>query len=494
MRKDPGGYRKWHRIVCVLLVIGSLLLSGCTSMPGSQGQTQPSETTKATEAPGATQNPQADTTNPTASAPDNASLVIFRQTMVETPQLFAAAYLGYPENIDQEAQADPYALMQENACWLCEDLPFLQQIPQERIVGETGELYCIVPRDENATIAVNRGIWDAESGMCEYTDVIYRSESGDPILLFCNGGGWEPDTQVVITDSDGTQVVWYPQLDDNRCAMPLRNDDWEDLFFDFSPYREIIMAKHRQLKDTQWGMPTAEMLEGTTWVLDGFLKDGRVTSYQVAFEEYVLSVRWNDGIDEEDHEYLYAPWELTYDEGFAILSIDFGEFAGVLRYNLLYHDFYELLYVAMDAVQEDMPIGWEPLYRYLMKPATPEPTEMIGTWELAWTEVEGDRSEAEPGACIIEIRSAASAGLLMSYTSRDFPEDNFQNELLTIDMRQMYTLCGNDEWVADLDYVGPWDTTYTVTLTTDDLLIKQNYFLMDGAPSVSYEYFYRVAE
>lgn len=168
--------------------------------------------------------------------------------MVETPQLFAAAYLGYLENIDQEAQADPYALMQENACWLCEDLPFLLQIPQERVVGETGELYCIVPRDENATIAVNKGIWDAESGACEYTDVIYRSESGDPILLFCNGGGWEPDTQVVITDSEGTQVVWYPQLDDNQCAMPLRNDDWEDLFFDFSPYREIIMAKHRQLE------------------------------------------------------------------------------------------------------------------------------------------------------------------------------------------------------------------------------------------------------
>ena len=48
------------------------------------------------------------------------------------------------------------------------------------------------------------------------------------------------------------------------------------------------------------------------------------------------------------------------------------------------------------------------------------------------------------------------------------------------------------EWVADVDYVGPWDTTYTVTLTTDDILIKQNYFLLDGAPSVSYEYFRRV--
>ena len=119
---------------------------------------------------------------------------------------------------------------------------------------------------------------------------------------------------------------------------------------------------------------------------------------------------------------------------------------------------------------------------------------MIGTWEMAWTEVEGYRCEAEPGACTIEIYSAASAGLLMSYTSRDFPEENFQDELLTIDMRKMYILCGNDEWVADLDYLGPWDTTYAFTLTTDDILIKQNYYLLDGAPTVSYEYFHRITE
>ncbi len=124
----------------------------------------------------------------------------------------------------------------------------------------------------------------------------------------------------------------------------------------------------------------------------------------------------------------------------------------------------------------------------------PEPTEMIGFWELAWTEVEGDRNEAEPGTCGIEIRMAASSGFLMSYTSREFPHNNFENELLALDMREMYYGCGNDAWVGDLEYVGPWDTTYTVTLTVDDILIKQNHFLVDGAPMVSYEYFHRAEE
>ena len=473
--------------VALMVLFGMLAAAGCGKNPKRE-LPMPDITLPSTEAIQETE------PEPTQEVAQDASLISLRQAMVETPQAFAVAYFGYPESTDPDVQADPFAIMQENAYWLCEDMPFLMEIPQDRIVGTSGELYCIVPLDETATVAVSKGTWDDENAQFIYDDILYSSESGEPILLFCNGSGWEPDTQVLITDSNGTVTTWYPQLDDNQCAMPLRNDDWEDLFFDFSPYREILMAKHRLLKDTQWVMPTAEMLAGTTWVWDGFLKDGRETSYQVFFEEDILSVRWNDGIDEQDHEYLYAPWELTYDEGFAILSIDFGEFAGILRYNLLYHEFYELLYVAVDAVQEDMPIGWEPLRRYLMKPVTPEPTEMIGTWELAWTEVEGDRNEAEPGACTIEIRSAASAGLLMSYTSRDFPDNNFQDELLTIDMRQMHILCGNDEWVADLDYIGPYDTTYAVTLTADDILIKQNYYLLDGAPTVSYEYFSRVVE
>ena len=479
-------------ILAVLLVCSIVMTTGCAPKPAdptktTTGITQPS---KPKEETNATEEPTEEATTDPTQIPFDSSLNSLRQAMTETPQTFAAAYFGYSEIIDQDTQADPFAIMQENACWLCEDLPFLMEIPQDRIVGETGELYCIVPKDENATVAVNREIWDDNGD--NLTEELYRSESGEPILLFCNGGGWEPDTEVVITDSEGTVTTWYPQLDDNKCAMPLRNDNWEDLFFDFSPYREILMAKHRQLKDAQWHMPTAEKLAGSAWQWTGYLKDYREVRYRLEFQEETLSVFWNDGIDEMGHEYLYAPWELTYDEGFAILAIDFGEFAGVLRYNLLYDEGFDLMYVGMDAVQEGMPMGWEPLYRFLSLSIAPEPIEMIGTWELAWTEVDGDRNEAEPGSCNVVIQSAASSGLLMSYISQEFPDKNFEYELLTIDMREMYYGCGNDAWVADLDYVGPYDTTYTVTLTADGSLLKQNYFVIDGAPMVSYECFNRV--
>ena len=500
MRKNIKRVSLGKYLSLLLLILCMLANTGCSvvkdliqdvqeqiggfTLPGGEDPTISTEPAAATK-------PVTNPDDKNESAAD-ASLNALRQAMVETPQLFAVAFFGYHETMDSDLPVDPFAVMSEQAPELCEALPFLLEIPKDRIIGETGDLFCVVPLDENATVAVSKGYWDGENEQYIYDDILYSSSAGDPILLFCNNTGWEPDTQLYISGPSG-DLLWYPQADDNGCAMPLQNDSREELFYDFSPYRELLVKMHRDMKG-EWVTPTDEMLAGTTWNWDGFLKDGREVSYQMVFDADadVLSVFWNNGIDEMAHEYLYAHWELTYDEGFAILSIDFQEFAGILRYNLLYHEVYEQLYVAMDVMQEDMNIGWEPLFRFLKQPIAPEPVEMIGTWEKIYGFIEGSITDAEPGACTVEIRSAAAGGLLMSYTDRNFPDSNFQDELLTIDMREMHIGCGNDEWVADLDYVGPWGTAYTITLTADDILIKQNYYLLDGAPTVSYEYFQRV--
>ena len=465
-----------HRMTAILLCCILLLTAGCS---------------KAVEEPeNKMENVTAETTLPRSG---DASLLSLRQAMIETPQLFAVAYFGYHDTIDSDLPADPCGGMQECTPQLCADLPFLTEIPKDQIVGENGDLFCIVPLDENATVSVSKGRWHEVIEQYLYEESLYFSESGEPILVFCNDAGFEPDTQVCISGPSG-EVIWYPQIDDNLCVMSLSNDNGDSLFYDFSAYREMLVKDYRDMKDAEWVIPTEEMLTGTTWVWDRFLKDGREVSCQVTFQEDTLSVRWNDGIDEEDHEYPDARWKLTNEDGYSVLSIDFREMAGVLRYNLLYHEVYENLYFGMDVLQEEMPIGWEPLYRFMMEPPAPEPVEMLGDWELAWTEVEGDRNEVAPGVCSISIQMGASSGFLMSYTSREYPHNNFEHELLTFDERELHYGCGNDAWVADLDYVGPWNTTYAFTLTVDDILIKQNYYLVDGAPAVSYEYFRRVGE
>lgn len=466
------------RRLFALLLAAVLLLAGCGG-----------EKTVSDRVGDAVGSPE--TTAPTQPAPA-ASPDALRQEMAGTGQLFAVAYLGYHENVDSDLPADPFAAMLEQAPQLCRDYPFLLRIPEERVIGTGGELYCIVPLDPDAAVSVTQGHWDETLDQYIYLDSAYHSETGEPILVFCNGGGWEPDTQIFISGASG-EVMWYPQLDDNQCAMPLRDKDWKDLFRDFSPYREMLTKRYRDMEG-EWTLPTEEQLRDSTWRWEGFLKDGREVSYSVTFGEDTLSVQWSDGIDPEPHSYRDAPWTLTFEDGFGVLSIDFDRMAGILRYDLLYDEGYGVMYFGVDVLQEKMHIGWQPMYRFLRPPAAPEPVEMLGLWELAWTEVEGERIEAEPGACTVEIFMSASSGFLMSYTSREFPHQNFENEPLTFDERELHHGCGNDAWVADLDYVGPWDTTYAFTLTVDDILIKQNYYLLDGAPTVSYEYFRRSGE
>ena len=169
--------KKKNRIIALLLAGILLLTTGCGKSTDSPTEsTVPAETVTVEQT--------------AAPVSPEASLTSLRQVMEGTPQFFAVAYFGFHEN------RDPFAVMQENAPALCEESPLLLEIPEERIIGESGDLFCIVPLDENATVAVSKGYWDDENQQHIYDDMLYSSAAGDPILLFCNNAGWEPDTQV----------------------------------------------------------------------------------------------------------------------------------------------------------------------------------------------------------------------------------------------------------------------------------------------------------
>lgn len=235
------------RIICILLSVCMLLcLSACGEDPApTTGPTEPAaptqtiepteeQTQEPTEAAHPSEvTPTTEATLPTEE-PEDPSLLIFRQAMVETPQLFAAAFFGY---VPQDA--DPYTVMQESAPQLCEDLPFLLDIRGENIVGSFGYLFCIVPADESMTVAVNRRPWNPETGSYEEPEVLYRSEDGSPILVMCPNEDWIPDTEVILTDPNGNVAVWSPYLDPSYHISLLRNDNGESLIFDFTSYEEL---------------------------------------------------------------------------------------------------------------------------------------------------------------------------------------------------------------------------------------------------------------
>ena len=363
MCKNQETFRKWSSIFSVLLLIGSLLLAGCTTPSGEQGQTLSPETTNTTKDPGVTQDTQTDETQSDAS--DDPSLVIFRQAMVETPQLFAAAFFGY---VPQDA--DPFTVMQEAAPQLCEDLPFLLAIREENIIGTFGYLFCIVPADENTTVAVNRRPWNAETESYEEPEVLYRSESGSPILVMCPNEDWIPDTEVVITDSSGTVTIWSPYLDPSYHISALRNENGESLIFNFTSYDELP------------------------------------------------NPGWNQGIDS---------------------------------------------------------------------------SELVGTWELAWTEIEGYRNEAEPGRCTIQITPDETGFFRFTFSGRDFPEENIQDRELLVVPGELYPGCGNSQWIGEVIEESGDTVHYALTLLEDGTLLLQTYWEMDGMPMVSYGGYRRVS-
>ena len=153
--------------------------------------------------------------------------------------MFGAAYLGYAGGLFEEGfeTGFPSWLLENNEAMLLE-YPFIAEIDEEHIIGSAGHLYCIVPANENATVAINRVQWNEKTQTDEVTEVLYRSESGEPVLLFANldGIAHEADTQAFITDNSGNTCEWYPSLDAMSHLAPCISEAGDYHSFDFTEY------------------------------------------------------------------------------------------------------------------------------------------------------------------------------------------------------------------------------------------------------------------
>ena len=185
------------------------------------------------------------------------------------------------------------------AAWLQEtneamllEYPFIAEINDEHIIGSAGHLYCIVPVDENATVAINRVQWNEKTQTDEVTEVLYRSESGEPVLLFANldGIAHEADTQVFITDNNGNTCEWYPSLDAMSHLAPCTSEAGDYLSFDFTEYAwyDVPSEFAGWLSDGWTGM-TALGLAGSQstgmgWITETMVeKTGRYAYFSLRF-------------------------------------------------------------------------------------------------------------------------------------------------------------------------------------------------------------------
>ena len=167
------------------------------------------------------------------------SLGWLRDRMNFPMTMFGAAYLGYVGGLSEDGFAAGFSgwLWETNEAMLRE-YPFIAEIDENHIIGRAGHLYCIVPVDGNATVAINRVQWNEKTQTDEVVEVLYRSETGEPVLLFANldGVAYEADTQVFISDSSGNICEWDPSLDAMSHLAPCTSEAGDYLSFDFTEY------------------------------------------------------------------------------------------------------------------------------------------------------------------------------------------------------------------------------------------------------------------
>ena len=198
------------------------------------------------------------------------SLDLLRQKLDERQQdeRFAVAYIGDINGSLSDLAIPLRDWINDTAPGLCAQYTFVRNIPQERVVGDSGSLFCVVPRDPNATVAVNRVRWNEAKGGYETLEVLYRSESGEPILLFVsNDLGTVPTdtTELLLTDSHPDTLSWYPIP--GIVALPYDYENDRKLAYDFTFYSQE--GNDGFGSDIGWTCPTGSQLTQEIWAWQG---------------------------------------------------------------------------------------------------------------------------------------------------------------------------------------------------------------------------------
>ncbi len=152
----------------------------------------------------------------------------------DTESAFGEAFIGYIEGPMGTGYEEFFA---ERG--YLEKYPFIADIPYERYVETDGnEMYCIVPRDKNSSVSVNEWIYSPTGGT--YGKVLYRSESGEPIIITCNKNSNIPNVKVVIVDSEGNVFEFSPYFNSQLGWLEVYETP-EAHSYDFTVYEDSAM-------------------------------------------------------------------------------------------------------------------------------------------------------------------------------------------------------------------------------------------------------------
>lgn len=247
-------------------------------------------------------------------------------------KMFAAAYLGYWEEGDDSELVEwlynNYPLMP--ALW-----PFLEEIPAEDVIGEYGDLYCVVPLDESVAFTVKGVEWEllGNGTMAHYSDPLYYAEIGRPFLMYVNYGQWKDETDLTLetVESDGFVGTWFPSYSEETGRI--EDYYWvEREVLDFALLYDIGYNVDTPMGDMEWLPPTDLGLGDTVW----YSENG--WALQFAYDENAESGSGGvalyeplpDGDDVVLSRYCQGVWWMEGDSVYIDAYNDRGEMVGGL--------------------------------------------------------------------------------------------------------------------------------------------------------------------
>ena len=260
------------------------------------------------------------------------SLDLLRQELDERQQdeRFAVAYIGDIDGDLSDLAIPLRDWINDKAPMLCARYTFIRNIPQERVVDDRGSLFCVVPRDPNATVAVNRVRWSEAKGGYETIEVLYRSESGEPILLFVSNdlGAVPTDTtELLLTDSHPDTLSWYPIP--GMVALPYDYENDRKLAYDFTFYSQE--GNDGFGSDIGWTCPSGSQLTQEIWAWQGHTDKPALATLELHANSSQED-DWGSGTFTWWYESDYTTPEEVYEGDWGLTAN--GEYSGVLMLDM----------------------------------------------------------------------------------------------------------------------------------------------------------------
>lgn len=212
------------------------------------------------------------------------SMSLLRGEIDEAGAIFGVAYVGsyFPGGMSYDEW------FSSAAAALIAEYPFVSEIDAEHTIGTSGHLYCVLAKDYSTAITAQ-----TLGG-----EVLYKSENGEPILIFCSrdGEGVLADTVITFSTEQGAVYQWSARLDGMNYPELLIGAERQLLSWDFTctfdtGFELTGWFNEGWLGPTELGLAGADVFEGMSWCIR--TTDGTDVAYRLSF--YPNASRGYDG-------------------------------------------------------------------------------------------------------------------------------------------------------------------------------------------------------